>query len=165
MSFLREMERDVNPCKYSYPVDCFLSQNTGFTEPHIEGKPSTFLPRAFAISHIKSRIHKVYVLLIELFAQQLDSFTKTLEVHDLPLPKEFDYIIHIRVIRQPQNVVVGYACFLLRRQVFHQICHGVALDLEHTGIVDTAGCWIGEYPCGMVHEVWRKGRILNLMIL
>ena len=32
---------------------------------------------------------------------------------DFPFPQEFDYVIHIRVVRQTQNVVVGNSCFLL----------------------------------------------------
>ena len=32
---------------------------------------------------------------------------------DLPLPQELDDIVHIRVIAEPENVVVGYSCLLL----------------------------------------------------
>lgn len=63
--------------------------------------------------HIECRIHIVYVLLIQLFPQQLNSFPEPLEMHDLPFPEELDHIVDIRVIRQPQDVIVGYPCFLL----------------------------------------------------
>ena len=62
--------------------------------------------------HIKRRIHIINVLLIELFAQELKRFTKSLEVNDLTLPKEFDNIIYIRVVAQAQDVVIGHPCLL-----------------------------------------------------
>ena len=34
-------------------------------------------------------------------------------MNNFPLSKEADYVIYIRVIRQPQNIVVGEAGFLL----------------------------------------------------
>ena len=35
------------------------------------------------------------------------------EVDDSPFPKELNRVAHIRVIRQPQDIVVGYSCLLL----------------------------------------------------
>ena len=49
--------------------------------------------------HIKSRVHIIHILLVQLFPQELDGLAEALEVDDLPLPQEFDRIIHIRVIR------------------------------------------------------------------
>lgn len=40
-------------------------------------------------------------------------FAEPLEVDDFPLPEKADDIVHVRVIRQPQDVVVGYAGLLL----------------------------------------------------
>lgn len=58
-------------------------------------------------------VHIVYIFCIQLFPEQLAGFPKTLEMHDLPLPKEFDHVVHIRVIAEPQDVVIGDPCFLL----------------------------------------------------
>ncbi len=70
--------------------------------------------RRGAISlHIKCRIHAVNILLIQLFAQKLDGFSKTLEVYNLPFPKEPDHIIHIRVIAEPEDVIIGHPGLLL----------------------------------------------------
>ncbi len=63
--------------------------------------------------HIESWVHAVYIFLIQLFPQELAGFSKTLEMHNFPLPEEFDHIIHIRVVTQTQNVVIGYPCLLL----------------------------------------------------
>ena len=66
---------------------------------------------------IEGRVHKVHILLIQLLPQQLHCLTKALEVHDLPLPEELDHVIHIRVIGQPQNVVIGDPCLLLWERI------------------------------------------------
>ena len=62
--------------------------------------------------NIDGRVHIIHILLIQLFPQQLHGFSETLEVYNLPLPQEFDYIIHIGIITQPQNIIVSYPCFL-----------------------------------------------------
>ena len=56
---------------------------------------------------IDGRIHIVYILLVQLFSQQLNSLTKALEVNDFPLPQEFDHIVYIRIIRNTQNIIIG----------------------------------------------------------
>ena len=39
-------------------------------------------------------------------------FAKTLEMDHLPLPEELDDIVDIRIVRQTEDVVVSYPCFL-----------------------------------------------------
>ena len=63
--------------------------------------------------HIECRIHGVDILLVELLAQQFYRFTKTLEMHHFAFTQETDHIIDIRIIRKPQDVIVGDACLLL----------------------------------------------------
>ena len=62
--------------------------------------------------NIKCRVHKVNIFLVQLFPQQLHGFTEPLEVYDLPLPQEFYDIVHIRIVRKPQDVVIGHAGLL-----------------------------------------------------
>ena len=64
-------------------------------------------------SHIYRRIHEIYILFIQLVAQQLNCFAKTLEMNNFALSQELDDIIHIRVIGQTQNVIVSGSRFLL----------------------------------------------------
>ena len=64
------------------------------------------------LSDIKSRVHEIHILLIQLFPQQLYRLTEALEVDHLPLPEELDHVIHIRIVGEPENVVVGDSCFL-----------------------------------------------------
>lgn len=66
-----------------------------------------------ACLHIDGRIHEVYILSVQLLPQQLNSLPEPLEVDDLTLPEEADHIINIRIITEPQDVVIGYPCFLL----------------------------------------------------
>lgn len=63
---------------------------------------------------IEGRVGSVDIALVQLFPEQLGSLAEALEVDDLPLPQELDHVVHIRVIGQPQDVVVRYPCFLLR---------------------------------------------------
>ena len=64
--------------------------------------------------HIKGRVGGVDIALIQFFPEQLGRFSEALEVDDFPFPQELDHVVHIRVIGQPQDVVVRYPCFLLR---------------------------------------------------
>ena len=66
---------------------------------------------------IDGRIHAVDIALIEFPAQKFDGLTKPLEMDDLPLPEEFDDIVHIRVVGEPQDVVVGDPCLLLWERI------------------------------------------------
>ena len=51
--------------------------------------------------HVQCRIHKVYILLIQLFPKQLYRLAEALEMHDLPFPQKLNDIVHIRVVRKP----------------------------------------------------------------
>ena len=65
------------------------------------------------LSQIEGRIHGVHILLVQLLPEELDRLAESLEVNHLPLPEELDHVIHIRVVRQPENVVVGNPGLLL----------------------------------------------------
>ena len=66
-----------------------------------------------SLSDIESWIHIIHILLIQLFPQELDCFTEALEVDNLPFPQEFDYIIYIRIVAEPEDIVIGGTCLLL----------------------------------------------------
>lgn len=65
------------------------------------------------VLNVKSRVHIVNVLLIQFLSQQLNSLAKPLEVNDLTLTQEFDHVVDIRVITEPEDVIVGRARLLL----------------------------------------------------
>ncbi len=62
---------------------------------------------------VKGGVVAVDVFVIGPLLDTTQAISKSLIVNDLTLPQEFDRIAHIRVIRQPQNVVVGHASLLL----------------------------------------------------
>ena len=67
----------------------------------------------FSSLNVKCRVHIVHIFLIQLLSQQLHRLAEALEVDDLPFPQEFDHIVHVRIVRKPQDVVVGHSCLLL----------------------------------------------------
>lgn len=69
--------------------------------------------RRFIISEVESRVHKIDVFMIQFLTQKLDRLAKALEVDNFPFPQEFDNVIHVRIVRKPQNIVIGNACLLL----------------------------------------------------
>ena len=62
---------------------------------------------------IKGRIHEINILFVHFSPGQFQALAKALEVYDLPLAQEFDDIVHIRVVRETQDIVVGLPGLLL----------------------------------------------------
>ena len=83
---------------------------------------------------------------------------------DLPLPEEPDGVVHIRIIAEPENVVVSHPGFLLRRQILRQIGHRVALDGHRRGIPGEACRRRGIDTGGVIHEIGRKAGFPNLAV-
>ena len=67
--------------------------------------------------HVKCWVHVVDVFLVELLTEQLNSLTKPLEMDDFTFPEELDDIVHIRIIAESQNIVIGDPCFLLWERI------------------------------------------------
>ena len=61
---------------------------------------------------IETRITRVNIFLIQSFGGDFDPLAEALIVDNLPLPQKFDRIAHIRIVDQPQQVVVGDPGFL-----------------------------------------------------
>lgn len=86
-------------------------------------------------------------------------------MNDFPLPKETDDIVHIRVVRQAQDVVVGKAGLLLRSQILGQIRDNVARDLHGGGRPGIARGELGIYASGVVHKISVESRSFDLVII
>ena len=71
------------------------------------------LPEALPGSDIDRRIHKIHIPAVEFLVKELDCFAKSLEVDDLTLPEESDHIVHIGIVAEPEDVVIGHTRFLL----------------------------------------------------
>ena len=63
---------------------------------------------------VEGGVHIVDVLLVHLLPGQLQSLAEALEVHHFPGPQELDDVVHVRVVAEPQDVIVGGAGLLLR---------------------------------------------------
>lgn len=83
---------------------------------------------------------------------------------DFPLTEEFDDIVDIRVIRKTKNIVIGDSCLLLCGKVLNKISHGISLDLHGCCGVGETGSGGGVDTGGVIHEVGRKGTVLNLAV-
>ena len=70
---------------------------------------------------IKCGIHIIYILLIQFLTQKLHCLSKALEVDNFPFPQELDYIVHIRIVTQTQNIIISHTRLLLRSQVLSQV--------------------------------------------
>lgn len=62
---------------------------------------------------IDGRVHCIDISFVQLVAQQLHSFAKSLEVDDLTFTQELDDIIHVRVIAEPEDIIICDASLLL----------------------------------------------------
>ena len=66
---------------------------------------------------IKCRVHIIHILLVQLFTQQLHRFAEALEVYNFPFTEELDHIVHIRIVTEPQDIVIGHPCLLLWERI------------------------------------------------
>lgn len=62
---------------------------------------------------VERRVGEVHVLLVHAFLGQGNSFAEALKMDDFAFPQEADDIVHIRVVGETENVIVGEAGLLL----------------------------------------------------
>ena len=110
------------------------------------------------------RIIEIYVPAVEVLAQLLDRLAEALEMHDLPRAEEADDVVHIRIVRQAQNVIIRRAGLLLGRKVLAQIADGVAHDLHRCGRPGRAGGRLRIDASRVIDEIRRKGALLLLLL-
>ena len=71
------------------------------------------------LADIKFRVKCIEVLRIQMFFYNIQSFAKPLKMHNLAFPQETDRVADVRVFDKAQDVVIGRACLLLCRHIFH----------------------------------------------
>ena len=86
---------------------CALVRNDISFTPHPK------LGAVLFLLDIHGRIHEVYILGIQLLAEQFHGFSKALEVDHLALPEELNDIVYIWVVTEAKDVVIGDSGFLL----------------------------------------------------
>ena len=83
--------------------------------------------RGLFLQLVKGGIDSVKVFAVHLFHSKAQSFAKALEVHHFPLTQKANDIVHIRVVRQAQNIVIGGARLLLSAHILGQVGNHIAL--------------------------------------
>ena len=83
-------------------------------------------------------------------------------MNDFPGPEKFKGFSYLRVFNNSDQVVIGGPGFLFCRQVLMEICYGIALGLEFTGIKGNARSSRWPQGCGMVDIISVKARCLGL---
>ena len=75
---------------------------------------------------VKAGVDIVNVLLIHALLCQPQALTEALEMNDLAGTQELNDVVHVRVVAEPQNVVVGNTRFLFSGQILRQVGDHVA---------------------------------------
>ena len=83
---------------------------------------------------------------------------------DLALPQEANHVIYVRVVGQAEDVVVGEAGFLFRRQILGQVGDDIAGDLHGGGGPGVAGGELGIHAGGVIDEIGVKAGGLDLAV-
>ena len=69
--------------------------------------------RAPGLDFVKGWVCEINVPGIHLLFAQAQALAKTLEMDNFPLTQETDDVVYVRVVGQPQNVIIGKTGFLL----------------------------------------------------
>lgn len=91
-------------------------------------------------------------------------FTEALEVDNLSLAQEVNGVVHIGIIAEPQDVIIGHPGLLLRSQILCQVRDHIALDTDACRVPGRTGgsCRI-DAGC-VVQEIRGKAALLNLFL-
>lgn len=92
-------------------------------------------------------------------------FAEALEVDNLPFPEEPDHVVHIRVVGQPQNVVVGEPGLLFGGQVLSQVGDNVAGGLDRACGPGEAGGGGWVDAGGVVHKVGGERGVVPYLLV
>ena len=102
---------------------------------------------------VKSGVVEIDILLIHLLLNLAQTLAKALIMDDLTLTQEADHIVHIRVIRQAQDIVIGLTGLLLGGQVLSQVGNNIAGRRDGSSASGEAGSGGGVDAGGVVHKV------------
>ena len=81
-----------------------------------------------------------------------------------PRAEEADDVVHIRIVRQAQNVVIRHARLLFRSQVLCEVRDGVAGDLHGGGGPGIAGGELWEHAGSVIHKIGVETGGLDLLL-
>lgn len=155
------MQRNCCPCLMHPYNTVFLRGAENL--PSLKSSSILLLTPA-VLTSVKPGIERVEVLCIQLILRDAQGFTKSLEMHHFPLPKELDGRRHVgTILHQPQDIVVGASCLLLRRHILEQVRDDIPLALELTGIERNTACRLGPDSQGVIHIIFIKTTLLDFI--
>ena len=117
-----------------------------------------------SISSVKGRIDEIDILLVHPILRQSQTFAEALEVDHFTCSQELNDIIDIRVVREPQDVIIRDTRFLFRGQILRQISDQVTLDCHAGGTPREPGCGSGIDTGSAIHKVGIKAGRLDLIL-
>ena len=74
---------------------------------------------------IKRRIGRIEILLIHLFYGAAKPLSEALIMDYFPLPQELYDVVYVRIIAEPQDIVIGRARFLLWGDFVRTTLHNI----------------------------------------
>lgn len=77
---------------------------------------------------VKARVDIIHILLIQPILSKPQPLAEALKMHDLARPQEFDGVVDIGIVGQPQNVVIGHTSLLF-------CCDGVRTTFQMSNCV------------------------------
>lgn len=66
-----------------------------------------------ALLFIKARICRIVIFTVKSICYKPQALAEALIMNNLTLPQKFYRLNNIRIVNKPQNIIIGYSCFLL----------------------------------------------------
>ena len=112
---------------------------------------------------IKRRIGRIEILLIHLLNSAATPLTEALIMDYFPLPQELYDVVYVRIIAEPQDIVIGRARLLLCRHVLGKVGDHVALHGHGCGVPRKARSRRWVYARRVVYEIRIKPCLSDLV--
>lgn len=105
---------------------------------------------------IKGWVIKVHIFTVHLFFAQPHTLAEALEMDHFSFAQEPDHVVHVRIVAETENVVVGFACLLFCCHVFTQVSDHITRGLNGCSAPRETGCGGGIYAGGVVYKISGK---------
>ena len=118
----------------------------------------------FEALFVEGRVEGVEVPAVELICQQSQILAEALIVYYLSRSEKAYRVYHVGVVAVSQDVVIGRASLLLRREALVKVGYRVALARYRKGVEGYSRCRIGIDTGGVIDEVRVKARFLYIIL-
>ena len=83
----------------------------------------------------------------------IQQFAETLKMHHLAGAQEFYHLIHIRIVRKAQDIIIRCARLLFSRQILGEICYGISFRLNVCCSKGNSGSICGIHGVSVIYIV------------